>query len=141
MAQITSYSPIKIPIVKDDVYAVVAAQEGRKLAAQLGFSAVEQTAICTAILEVARNIVRYADQGEVVLDVVQNGDTQQIVVVAHDHGPGIADIDLALQEGYTTGQGLGLGLPGARRLVDEFEIHSHPDRGTTIIMRKGKGKV
>ena len=79
------------------------------MAAELGFSVVDQTAISTAILEIARNIVRYAAQGEVVLEAMTSGVGNQIVVTIRDSGPGIPDVELALQEGYTTGQGLGLG--------------------------------
>ncbi len=127
--------PVSIQI-RDDTHAILAAQQGRALAARLGFSVVEQTACWTAILEVTRNIVKYAGEGCLTLRVVEDGDRMGIVVVACDDGPGIPDLDLALQDGYSTGKGLGLGLPGARRLMDSFEIASQPGQGTTIIMLK-----
>lgn len=122
--------------VSDDAHAVLAAQHGRALAAQLGFSVVEQTACSTAILEIARNIVKYAGAGEVTFQAVEDGEQVGIVVVACDNGPGIADVNLALQDGYSTGGGLGLGLPGARRLMDSFQIVSRPGQGTTVVMQK-----
>ncbi len=136
MAEITRQA-VCIPI-HDDTLAVVAAQRGRALAAQLGFSVVEQTAFSTAILEIARNIVKYAGQGDITLQAVQEGERAGILVLACDNGPGIADVNLALQDGYSTGKGLGLGLPGARRLMDAFEIASQPGMGTTITMQKWK---
>ena len=92
--------------------------------------------VATAISEVARNIVEYAREGEIVLSVLRNGDRHGIVVVASDRGPGIPDVDLAMQDGYSTGHSLGLGLPGARRLMDEFDIDSEISRGTTVTMKK-----
>jgi serine/threonine-protein kinase RsbT len=108
------------------------------MAAQLGFSIVEQTAFSTAILEIARNIVKYANGGDITMQVVQDEAREGIVVLACDSGPGISDIDLALKDGYSTGKGLGLGLPGAKRLMDSLEIASQPGLGTTITMQKWK---
>lgn len=127
--------------VQDDTHAVVASQHGRILAARLGFSTVEQTAFSTAILEIARNIVKYAGRGDIVFQVVEVETQIGIVVLALDNGPGIADIELALKDGYSTGKSLGLGLPGAKRLMDSFEIASQPGLGTTITMQKWKGSV
>ncbi len=124
--------------IRSDVDVVVARQEGRKLAAQLGFSSADQTLIATAISEVARNIVNYAGHGEIVLSIVEEGGKQGISMIARDKGPGIADISLAMQDGYSTSKGLGLGLPGSRRIVDEFEIESEVGKGTTVTMRKWK---
>ena len=115
---------------------VAARQQGRTLAARLGFSGSDLTLIATAISEVARNIVEYAGSGEIRLSPVQEGNGLGICVIAHDTGPGISDVDKALQDGYSTQKGLGLGLPGARRLVDEFELVSAVGKGTTVIMRK-----
>lgn len=123
-----------IPIASE-VDIVLARQEGRNLAAQLGASASEMALIATAISEVARNIVSYARQGEIVLRMVE-GSQRGISVVARDQGPGIADIDRAMRDGYSTGGGLGLGLPGARRLMDEFSIVSEVGKGTTVSMTK-----
>ncbi len=124
--------------IRDDVHAVVAAQFGRRLAVQLGFSLVDQTAISTAILEITRNIVKYAGTGQITLSTVQEGDSTGILIVVSDQGPGIPDLALALKDGFTTGRGLGLGLPGAKRLMDSFEIVSHIGQGTTVTMGKWK---
>ena len=94
--------------------------------------------IATAVSEIARNIVTYATQGEVTLSEVSAGSRRGVQVLARDEGPGIADIELAMRDGYSTGKSLGLGLPGARRLMDEFEIVSVVGKGTTITMRKWK---
>ena len=124
-----------VPILNDgDV--VKARQMGRELASQLGFSSTELTLIATAISELARNMVIYAGTGEILLQLVENRDRRGLVVVARDKGPGIADLDLALKDGYSTGEGMGLGLPGARRLMDDFEIESEPGHGTVVTMTK-----
>lgn len=127
-----------VPIVTDgDI--VSARQLGRQLALQLGFSSPEATLVATAISEVARNIIRYAVRGEISLDTVRLAGRAGIEVVARDRGPGIPDIQRAMQDGFTTGAGLGLGLPGARRMMSEFEIESRPGEGTTVTMRKWVG--
>ncbi len=131
------FTPISIPI-RDDTHAVVASQRAHRMAVQLGFSLVEQTSLSTAILEIARNIVKYAGRGEMVLVALTDADRVGIAVLACDDGPGIADIELALKDGFSTGRGLGLGLPGARRLMDDFDIASAQGRGTTVIMEKWK---
>jgi serine/threonine-protein kinase RsbT len=124
-----------VPIDRDgDI--VAARQKARELAVQVGFTGSDLTLIATAISEVARNIVVYANRGEIVLSAVQNGNRRGVLVVARDHGPGIADIERAMRDGYSTGKSLGLGLPGAKRLMDEFEITSEIGKGTTITMRK-----
>lgn len=123
-------------VISSDTDVVLARQRGRQLAETMGFSSTEQTLIATAISEIARNIVFYADRGEVVLYEVDARGVPGIQVVARDVGPGIADIGQAMQDGYTTGQGMGLGLPGARRLMDDFEIESEVGRGTIVTMRK-----
>jgi serine/threonine-protein kinase RsbT len=113
----------RVPI-RGEVDIVSARQRGRALAAQVGFSGGEQAFIATAISEVARNILMYAKYGEIVLTLAQQGGKRGMVVVARDEGPGIANIPVALRDGYSTSGGLGLGLPGARWLSDEFEIVS-----------------
>jgi serine/threonine-protein kinase RsbT len=124
-----------VPIDRDgDI--VAARQKARELAVQVGFSGSDLTLIATAISEVARNIVVYASRGEIVLSAVQNGSRRGVLVVARDQGPGIPDIERAMRDGYSTGKSLGLGLPGAKRLMDEFEITSEIGKGTTITMRK-----
>ena len=122
--------------VSRDADIVTARQLGRELAAKVGFVGSDLTLIATAISEVARNIISYAENGEILLGAASRDGRQGLLVVAQDHGPGIADIDLAMRDGYSTGRSLGLGLPGARRLMDEFEIVSELGRGTTITMWK-----
>jgi serine/threonine-protein kinase RsbT len=125
-------------IIQRDGDIVEARQKGRELAQTIGFSGSDLTLIATAISEIARNIVLYADRGEISLGIAENGSRRGIVVVARDQGPGIADIERAMRDGYSTGKSLGLGLPGARRLMDEFEITSIVGQGTTVTMRKWK---
>jgi serine/threonine-protein kinase RsbT len=115
---------------------VIARQQGRSLAARLGFSNSNLTIIATAISEVTRNIVEYAKEGEVWITLVENGTRRGVRVVAADKGPGIADISIVMRDGYSTGQGLGIGLPGSRRLMDDFEIESTVGKGTTVTMTK-----
>jgi len=117
---------------------VLARQKGRALATELGFSVGNATLVATAISELARNIVAYAGKGEIVMSIVYNSDRTGITIVASDSGPGIADIPLALRDGYSTSGSLGIGLPGARRLMDEFNIESQPGHGTIITVTKWK---
>ena len=125
----------RIPVATDaDV--VVARQAGRDLAGELGFSPTDGTVIATAISEVTRNIVKFAGTGEVRIGSLVEPERCGLVVVARDAGPGIADVDLALSDGHSTYGGLGLGLPGCRRLMDEFVLESQDGRGTTVTMRK-----
>ncbi len=122
--------------INTDADTVTARQKGRALAAQLGFSSTEQALIATAISELARNIVAYADHGEIILELAERGGKRGVVVIARDQGPGIPDIERAMQDGFSTGRGLGLGLPGSRRLMDEFEIVSVVGKGTTVTAKK-----
>jgi serine/threonine-protein kinase RsbT len=115
---------------------VTARQQGRALAAALGFTGSDLTVIATAISELARNIIEYATTGEIVLSQDDSNGRPGIVIVARDEGPGIPDISRALSAGYSTGPGLGLGLPGVRRLMDEFEITTNTGHGTTVAVRK-----
>jgi serine/threonine-protein kinase RsbT len=117
---------------------VIARQKGRTMAAELGFSSHDQTLITTAISEVARNIIIYAGAGEMLLSTLDGGQPRGLSITAVDEGPGIADLDLAMQNGYSTSDSLGLGLPGAKRIMDEFEISSQPGKGTTVRMKKWK---
>jgi RNA polymerase sigma factor (sigma-70 family) len=126
---------VRIPI-HNEADVVAARQRGRELAAQAGFSATELTIIATAISEIARNIVMFADRGEVVVSLVGEHPRQGVRVVARDAGPGIADLERAVQDGYSGYGGMGLGLPGSRRLMDEFEITTEVDKGTTVTMTK-----
>jgi serine/threonine-protein kinase RsbT len=126
---------VHVPIASDaDI--VTARQVGRRLSSQLGFSSTDLTLIATAISEVARNICVYAGKGDMSLRLERNSNRTGIVVVATDEGPGIADIELAMQDGYSTAGSFGLGLPGARRLMDEFEVDSGAGRGVTVTMKK-----
>ena len=123
--------------IESDADVVAARQRARELAAALALASTDQTLLATAISEVARNITAYAVRGEVLLELVRDGHGRRgIRVVARDEGPGIADLERALTDGYTTGGGLGLGLPGARRLVDEFDIETAPGEGTTVTLVK-----
>src|ERR1041384_6371446 len=105
---------------------------GRQLAAELGFSQTQQTLLATAVSELARNIVSYAGKGTITFNNVEEGGRRGIMITAADRGPGIADIQLAMRDGYSTGNSLGAGLPGTRRLVDHFEITSTLGSGTTV---------
>jgi serine/threonine-protein kinase RsbT len=123
--------------IESDADVVTARQRARALAVGLEMPSTDQTLLATAISEVARNITAYAVRGEVLLELVRDGRGRRgIRVVARDEGPGIADVERALTDGYTTGGGLGLGLPGARRLVDEFDIETAPGEGTTVTLVK-----
>ena len=124
--------------IASDLDIVTARQWGRTLASQRGYSPTEATLIATAISELARNIVLYAKRGEIVLTSANDGARHGIVVVARDEGPGIADVSRAVTDGYSTSGGLGLGLSGVRRLVDEFEISSEPGKGTTVTIKRWK---
>jgi serine/threonine-protein kinase RsbT len=118
--------------VRSDVDLMAVREATRSAAAAAGFSLVSQTKLVTAVSELARNAVVHGGGGEVRIDTVMNGATRGVRLVISDSGPGIADIDQALTDGHTTGHGLGLGLGGARRLVDDFSIESAPGRGTTV---------
>ena len=128
---------ITVPIASD-LDIVAARQLGRTMATQLGCSPTEAALIATAISELARNIVLYAKDGEIGLTVANGGGKQGIVVVARDQGPGIADVSRAVTDGYSTSGGLGIGLSGVRRLVDEFEISSELGKGTTVTIKRWK---
>jgi serine/threonine-protein kinase RsbT len=128
---------VRVPIDRD-VDIVSARQKGRELASQCGLPSTDLAVVATAISELARNIVRYAVRGEVILRLVDDHGKRGIEVVADDDGPGIPDVALAMQDGYSTSGSLGLGLPGVRRLMDEFEIKSEFGKGTTVTVRKWK---
>lgn len=128
---------VRIPILSE-VDIVAARRQGRVMAETLGFSSSEQALIATAISEVARNIVNYAQQGEIVLTLLEENARRGLGIVARDEGPGIPDLALAMRDGYSTGGGLGLGLPGSKRLMDEFDLASQVGVGTTVSMKKWK---
>ena len=125
--------PIK---TSDDVVRV--RQEARIRAVEIGLSLVDQTKIVTAASELARNTLDYGGGGTARLQIVQNGMRKGLKLTFEDQGPGIPDIELALKDGYTTGSGLGLGLSGARRLSNEFEIHSTVGEGTRVSITRWK---
>ena len=135
-----------MPVVREDTLAVRTSedvvrvrQEVRTRAVQAGFSLVDQTKIVTASSELARNTVIYGGGGAMLMEVVRNGYRSGLRLTFEDQGPGIANIDLALKDGYTTGGGLGLGLGGAKRLSDEFNISSEPGQGTRVTILRWKG--
>jgi RNA polymerase sigma factor (sigma-70 family) len=121
--------------IRTDSDVVRARQAARHLAERVGFSRTDLTVIATAVSEVTRNIVRFAGTGEVLVEIV-DGRQRGLRVIARDAGPGIADVERAMSDGYSTYNGLGLGLPGARRLMDEFAVASELGRGTTVTMTK-----
>jgi RNA polymerase sigma factor (sigma-70 family) len=125
--------------IRSDGDIVAARQAARKLASRLGFSGTDLTLIATAVSEVSRNVVRFAHSGEVVVELLEHP-RKGVRVVARDSGPGIPDVEKALMDGFSTYNGLGLGLPGARRLMDEFAIVSEIGRGTTVTMTKWCGE-
>ena len=127
---------LKVPLDGEDSI-IVARQSARELARSLGFGGLDQSRIATAVSELARNVVRYATggKGEARMRALVSG-KRGLEVVVSDDGPGIADIEQALGQGFTSGRGLGLGLPGTRRLMDEMDIDSAPGRGTTVTVRK-----
>ena len=136
-SNVETLSEVRVAI-RQDTDIVVACQKGRSLAAQQGLSDNDQVIIVIIISELARNIIRYAIPGEVILKAIRQSDRCGVGVVARDSGPGIPDVERALQGGYSTGGGLGQGLSGARRLADEFEIASELGQGTTVTIKKWK---
>jgi anti-sigma regulatory factor (Ser/Thr protein kinase) len=126
---------VRVPIASD-VDMVQARAEARALALRLGFSRTDATLIATAISEIARNIVVHAHEGEIAMEPRFEDERYGLIVVASDRGPGIRDVDSVFDAAYSTRGGLGLGLPGARRLMDEFAIESTSGRGTTVTMVK-----
>jgi len=124
--------------VRSEGDLVTARQRGREIASLLHFSSSELTLIATAISEVTRNILSYAGSGELRLQLVRNGPRAGVSIVASDRGPGIADLSSAMQDGFSTSGSLGLGLPGSKRLMDEFDIVSEVGKGTTVSMTKWK---
>lgn len=122
--------------IRSDHDIVLARQKGRTIAVELGFSSGDATLIATAISELARNIVSYARTGKIVLSKIQSSSRTGIQVVAWDAGPGIPDVQQALRDGFSTSGSLGLGLPGVRRLMDEFGINSKSGHGTIVMVKK-----
>lgn len=127
----------RVPI-KSERDIVVARQKGRALATKIGFSISDATLIATAISELARNIVSYAGEGMIAMNAIYNSTREGLLIVASDEGPGIADIPRAMRDGFSTSGSLGIGLPGVRRLMDEFELASQPGAGTIVTVTKWK---
>ena len=113
-------------------------QQTRTLAVEAGFSLVDQTKIITAASELARNVVDYAEEGEVCMKIIEEGGRRGVRLAFEDRGPGIPDVQVALKDGFTTGSGLGLGLGGSRRLVNEFSIESKVGIGTKVTVVRWK---
>jgi serine/threonine-protein kinase RsbT len=126
-----------LPIVSDDDIVRVR-QRVRDWALQLGFSLVDQTKLVTAASELARNTLVYGKGGTLLVEAVMNESKRGLRLTFEDHGPGIADVDQALKDGFTTGSGLGLGLSGARRLSQDFQITSKPGEGTRVVIGRWK---
>ena len=124
--------------IRTEYDIVTVRQEVRQLCLSLNFSIADQTLVATCGSELARNIVEYAGSGQMVMRLTSQNGQKGITIVASDEGPGIADIDLAMKDGYSTSRGLGLGLPGCRRIMDQFDIVSVPGKGTTVTIRKWK---
>ena len=133
--EIQSTEAIDVRVAED---IIAARQAARQLALKLGFSLVDQTKLVTAASELARNLVHYGGGGVVTAEIVRNGVKTGIRLRFKDNGPGIADVELALKDGYTSGGGLGLGLGGAKRLSHEFEIESSPGCGTRVTIVRWK---
>jgi len=128
---------LRVPI-HSEYDIVTARQQVRKLCAALGFSAGDLTLVATCVSELARNIVEYAGSGVMIMALENGKDARGVVIVAQDQGPGIPDIELAMKDGYSTSNGLGLGLPGCRRIMDIFAIVSKKGEGTTVTVKKWK---
>jgi len=124
--------------IASDVDIVTARNCGRRLATRLGFTSGDATLVATAISELARNIILYARRGEVIVKAVEEGEARGVLITARDEGEGIADLEQALRIGYSTSGHLGVGLPGVRRLMDDFEIVSEVGKGTTVTVKKWK---
>jgi len=133
----TSQPADSLPLTTSE-HIVVVRQAVRQRAVELGFSLVDQTKIVTAASELARNTLLHGGGGRAVLEVVTDGIRRGLRLVFEDTGPGIADIQLAMKDGYSTGGGLGLGLSGAKRLSNEFAISSTPGGGTTVVITRWK---
>jgi serine/threonine-protein kinase RsbT len=123
-------------VIQADDDIVLARQKARERARHLGFGLVDQSRVATAVSELTRNIVRYATDGRGEVRIRTMDAPRGIEIVVSDDGPGIADIEQAMHAGFTSGAGLGMGLPGTRRLMDYMDIQSAPGQGTTIVIRK-----
>jgi serine/threonine-protein kinase RsbT len=134
-AECSRVERVRVPVTSDrDV--LQARLRARELASEADFTTLESTMIATTVSELGRNILQYAARGEIMLRSIQQENRTGVMVVARDNGPGICDLERALQDGVSSNGGLGLGLPGVRRMMDEFEIESHQNLGTTVTVKK-----
>jgi serine/threonine-protein kinase RsbT len=125
----------RVPIIHEsDVTRALL--EARMFAKSMAFAEVDTQMIATAVSELARNIIKYADKGEIIIDQIAKGYQVGIEIVARDKGPGIADIEQAVTDNYSSSGTLGLGLPGVKRMMDEFEVQSTEGQGATVMIRK-----
>ena len=122
--------------IDSDSDLLAARQEARAIAFELGFTLTAVVGIVTALSEMTRNMLLYAGRGELLIESVRDGDRSGILITARDDGPGIPDLQKAMMDGYSTSGGLGMGLPGIKRLMDSFEVRTEPEKGTTVIVRK-----
>jgi len=122
--------------IREESDIAMARRRGRELGRDAGLSQAAIEAVATAISELSRNIVDHAVSGEIILTLLEENGRRGVEVIAHDDGPGIADVDRAMQDGYSSGHGLGLGLPSAKRLMDEFEVIAPVGEGTTVKVKK-----
>lgn len=129
-------SQAKVAEIQSDLDIVTARSMSREIARKQGFGAVDQARVATAVGELARNIFLYARKGTVTIREIEREGRRGIEILCEDRGPGIDNVELAMQDGYSTSGGMGMGIPGARRLMNEFEIISQPGSGTTVICRK-----
>lgn len=127
---------VKAAAIRSDLDIVIARTLARDTAKNMGFGAIDQARIATAVSELARNIFLYAGTGTVTVREIERSGRKGIEIVCDDQGPGIANIETVMQDGYSTSRGMGMGLPGAKRLMDEFDIRSQEGVGTTITCRK-----
>ena len=123
-------------LIKDEYDIVTARATGKQMAIEIGLGIVDQSRIATAVSELARNIVVYAGKGVISFERLTEGDRSGLEIIAADSGPGIADIEIAMCDGFTSGGGMGVGLPGTKRLMDDFKLESEAGKGTVITIRK-----
>lgn len=122
--------------IQSDKDIVIVREYARELADYIGFLTNDRTLVATAVSEICRNIIEYAQKGEVTIERVTRNPRIGITITIQDSGPGIADVEQAMQDGYSTGRGMGVGLPGTRRIMDEFDIQSELGKGTKVVMSK-----
>jgi serine/threonine-protein kinase RsbT len=135
--RMTSVSADQLPLTNTE-HIVIVRQAVRQRAVQIGFSLVDQTKIVTAASELARNTIQHGGGGQAIIEIISDGSRRGLRLAFEDQGPGIANIELAMRDGYSTGGGLGLGLSGAKRLSNEFSISSTVDAGTRVVITRWK---